>query len=116
MKGPAAGFDIAVTGNDDDRPVDPLFRQLLLQLQSGDSRHADIEDEAARFEPGELTEKHHRIGKALRLDADGGQEQYQRLAYGVIIIHEINGERHGVCASAASGRTTRKSAPFSLST
>lgn len=89
VKGTAAGFDIAMAGNDDDRPVDTLLRQLFLQLQSGDGRHADIENEAARLESGQLTEKNHRIGKALRLDAYGGQEQYQRLAHGVNDRHLI---------------------------
>src|SRR6185312_11063702 len=117
-EGAPTGLDVAMAGNDDRRPVDALRDQPLLQLQSGNCRHADVEDEAAGLELRRLGQERLRIGEAGRADADRREQQAEGVAHRLVVIDQIDRMVHGAASAIPSwrGRTTRNVAPGPPST
>jgi hypothetical protein len=80
-----------VTGDEDDRQDRVLLVQLLLQLESGHARHADVEHEAAG--PVLAVRIEELLRGAERLDrlADRAQQELQRIAHGCVVVDHEDG-------------------------
>src|SRR5437763_15596866 len=84
--------DVAVPGHEYDRSMDVRLGELGLEVESGEPRQSDIEQEAG-CHIGKLAAQQGR-GRTERLDLEAGRSKQaaQRLAHGFIVV---NDEYHG---------------------
>ena len=99
---------VAVTREEDDGHVAPLRRDALLQLETIEVRKAHVEDQAARSNGSRVVQELVRGRKGRRLPARGVDQQFQRLAYRYVVVHDEYGwcgvQHDALSWDSASGR------------
>jgi hypothetical protein len=94
---PLHGLDrhrhVAVSRNEDDRHVNPIDGDALLQIEAAEVRKTDVEYQAARDKKWWTGEKFLRGREGLGLPPCAADQQFQRLAHGDIVVDD----EHGWC-------------------
>ena len=88
------GWNVALAGDEDDRPLSAWGAQRFLQRETVKVRHADIEDRTARKCAVMVREKFLRRNEGLRLVSVRADQARQRFQDAGIVIHDEYG-----CAS-----------------
>ena len=102
-----------MSGHDDDRQVVAPIRQLLLEVQTAQTRHAYVEDEARRSVGRIAGEEFRRRGERLDVEPDGADQPLQGLAHIVVVIDDENRRflllihRRALCYSGVGARAKR---------
>jgi hypothetical protein len=89
---------VTVTGNEDDRHVDPIAGDAFLQIETIEAWKRNVKYEAARNKDSWAAEKFLRGREYFRLPAFATNQQLQRLAYGNVVVnheHDWCAVRHG---------------------
>jgi hypothetical protein len=89
---------VTVTGNEDDRHVDPIARDAFLQIETIETWKRNVKYEAARNKDSWAAEKFLRGREYFRLPAFATNQQLQRLAHGNVVVnheHDWYAVRHG---------------------
>ena len=76
--------------DEDDRDLGALLVQALLQLEAAQARHADVGDEAGMPLAVVALEKIERRWIRLVLKADGPEQHAERIAYGFVVVDEVD--------------------------
>lgn len=92
------GRHVTVAGDENDRQVEPLGADTLLQLEPVQVRQRHVQHQAAGSEmPGPVEEFLTRR-KRLRLPTCAADQRFQRLAHGDVVVDDEygrRGPRHG---------------------
>ena len=88
LDGADGRWDVAVSGDEDDRHSDVRPRELLLEAQTGEPGHVDVEHEAVRQPFASYFEEVLRARERLDLEAGRAHEAGDRLASVVVVVHD----------------------------
>ena len=91
--GANAGRDVALAGQENDRPLRPSRGQRLLQLQPIETRHGDIEHRAAGNRRIVVCEKCLRRRERLDVVAPRAQQPRQSFQHAGIVVDKEDRER-----------------------
>ena len=89
---------VAVTGDEDDRHVNPIGGDALLQIETVEVRKSNVKHQAARSKDSWAGQEFLRGRECLRLPACAADQQFQRFAHRDVVVnneHDWRGVRHG---------------------
>ncbi len=90
LQGTPGVLELVVGRHDDDRNIVSATLQLLLQLETGHARHAQIQDHALVCTRGVTGEEILRVQTGHRLPATGAHQHAHRRAHCIVIVHHVD--------------------------